>query len=127
MNSDRKIDSTADKDTESRFSQTLRVKKKTGGAGRQIAFGNQTIFTPRSTTLGERLLVLRPYLAAGLPLSVQSYLERTGSLISASNSIKHRCLIAVNSHFEGFGRRSKSHPTGVFWLPVLYRLLAPNR
>jgi hypothetical protein len=35
---------TVDKDTESRFSQNLEGGKKTGEAGCQIAFGNQTVF-----------------------------------------------------------------------------------
>ena len=58
--------------------KTLRVvshaPEVSRGDGFQIAFGNQTIFLPALSILdeGRRLSALRPYLTAGLPLSVQS-------------------------------------------------------
>jgi hypothetical protein len=73
---------TDDKDTESRFSQDLESGEKTGKLAARSPSVTRLSFGARGQmeTLGERLLVLRPYLAAGLPLSVQSYLERTGRL-----------------------------------------------
>ncbi len=49
---------------------------KSREAGFQIAFGNQT-FSSAVRRLWGRLSALRPYLAAGLPSSVQSLLKRT--------------------------------------------------
>ena len=60
--------------------KTLRVVQPCSGNpfrgdGFQIAFGNQTIFPPARSFVdeGRRLSALRPYLTAGLPLSVQSH------------------------------------------------------
>lgn len=62
---------TKDKDTK-RVVQPIRIKRD----GFQIAFGNQTIFLRlKSRRTGRRLSALRPYLTAGLPLSVQSLLK----------------------------------------------------
>jgi hypothetical protein len=53
------------------------LRKFIRGDGFQIAFGNQTIFLPALSFVdeGRRLSALRPYLTAGLPLSVQSLLK----------------------------------------------------
>jgi len=61
-------------------------------AGFQIAFGNQTFSSDRTVALWGRLSALRPYLAAGLPLSVQSLLKRTAlreSNQGGAKEIKH--------------------------------------
>lgn len=57
------------------------LRKLIRGDGFQIAFGNQTIFLPALSVVdeGRRLSALRPYLAAGLPLSVQSLLKELKS------------------------------------------------
>jgi hypothetical protein len=57
---------------------TLRVVRPApevlGELAFQIAFGNQTIYLFRTKDGLGRLSALRPYLTAGLPLSVQSLL-----------------------------------------------------
>ena len=69
------------------------------GDGFQIAFGNQTIFLPALSDLdeGRRLSALRPYLTAGLPLSVQSILERSSCVVTKPNAVKHDILVFVKN------------------------------
>jgi hypothetical protein len=56
--------------------ESLRPTSKVSRAKRfQIAFGNQTFSSGAWFSVWGRLSALRPYLAAGLPLSVQSYLK----------------------------------------------------
>ena len=61
------------------------LRKSQRKAGFQIAFGNQTFSPTVTVALWGRLSALRPYLAAGLPLSVQSLLERTA--LKESNQV----------------------------------------